>query len=253
MCRRLVAWALVLGAALLPGGASAQSGDGDGDLRARELYENGRILFDEGLYEDAISAWEAAWELSARPLLLYNIASAQERLGQWVEAMDTLNRYRAYAPAEERPTLERRIRNLEVRIAEQQRQAGAGAGAVSEPPADRGGDAEPPDAEVEEAAGRGWSLALAGTGAAGLGAGTWLAARALAARDEALLACVGGPPYTCSADAADALRRDRLSSALADGAFVIGVAGVVGGLVTWGGARAQVGLAPGGLTLSGSF
>ena len=48
------------------------------EVRAKELYRNGERLYEEGLYEDAVVAWERAYELSERPLLLYNIANALE-------------------------------------------------------------------------------------------------------------------------------------------------------------------------------
>ena len=83
----------------------AQSPSGDSDARARHLYRNGELLYAEGLYSDAIAAWESAYDLSDRPLLLYNMANAQERLGRWEDALQSLNRYRAFAPLEERDVL----------------------------------------------------------------------------------------------------------------------------------------------------
>jgi len=87
-------------------------------VRAQELYENGARLYDEGLYEEAIAAFEAAYTLSKLPELYYNIANAYERLAKWQEALDALNKYRAFAPTDERETLDRRMRNLERRINE---------------------------------------------------------------------------------------------------------------------------------------
>lgn len=118
---REAAWIAALLLSLVAFGttpAHAQDGD-DADARARELYENGARLYDEGLYEDAIAAWKAAHDLSERPLLLYNIANAYERIGKYQEALDHLNRYRALAPSSERETLERRMRNIERRLEEE--------------------------------------------------------------------------------------------------------------------------------------
>ena len=91
----------------------------DDDARARELFENGSGLYEEGQYDNAIAAWKEAYRLSARPLILYNIANALERAGRLDETRDTLNQYRAFATADERNALEQRIKNLERRISEE--------------------------------------------------------------------------------------------------------------------------------------
>lgn len=90
----------------------------DADMaRAKELFENGQMLSDEGHYEDAITAWEESYRLSGYPDLLWNIAGAHEKLGNYKKALEVLNRYRAYAPASEREVLDRRLKALEERIA----------------------------------------------------------------------------------------------------------------------------------------
>lgn len=86
--------------------------------RAMELYQNGAELYQEGRYEDAIVAFQEARKVNPHPALLFNIANAYERLAQFEEALDYLNQYRAFAPAEQRETIARRIRNLEKRLAE---------------------------------------------------------------------------------------------------------------------------------------
>ncbi len=100
--------------------ASSLAQAGDDDSRARELYENGAILYEEGRYEDAIEAWQEAYRISKKPLLLFNIANAQERVGAWRDALESLNRYRAFAPADERDVLDRRMKNIERRVNEQE-------------------------------------------------------------------------------------------------------------------------------------
>ena len=114
-------------------GAPALAADDADMVRARELYENGARLYEEGLYEEAIEAFEASFELSGAHALWYNIANAQERLGRFQEALDALNRYRAFAPSEERPVLERRMRNLERRIEDQQQAPPPRAPAATQP------------------------------------------------------------------------------------------------------------------------
>lgn len=243
-------WALLLGA--LPGGlALAQDGPGGGqaaiDARARELWENGAILYNEGRYEDAILAWDEAYHLSERPLILTNIANAQERLGLWQDALETLNRYRAYAPAGERDSLDRRIANLERRLAEQ----------AQAPPVST------PVAATSAGPGRALPAALLAGGVAGLGASAGFGVLAVRARDEALGLCVSsGDGVLCPSAAGDALGRDRRYSLIADAALgsgaVLAAAGVAALLRVRGGSaplQAGVGPTPGGgvVVLTGGF
>ena len=212
----------------VPRPAAAQS-DEDIEARARELFQNGAILYEEGRYEDAIVAWEEAYRLSERPALLYNIANAEERLGLLQDAYDTLSRYRAWAKADEREALDRRIRNLERRIEEQ--------GAVDTTVARAAATPTPtPDPATPSKGGgvRVLPVALIGVGAAGLGTGTVFALRASAARREAGDLCVeGATGVLCPDDAEGALDRDFVSSLVADIAFGVGGLALAGGVVTF--------------------
>jgi tetratricopeptide (TPR) repeat protein len=228
---------------------SSADDTGASEQRARELYENGVILYDEGLYEDAIIAWEEAYSLSARPLLLYNIASAQERLGQWQQTLETLNRYRAFATADERARLDRRITNLERRIASEASSAVQQGVAIEEPIV----------TSVQETTSMGprlgWLTPTAFVfGGAGLASGTVLGLQARSARQDALSLCVdGGSSLLCPSTAEEALQRDRFRSRAADASFVIAGASLLSGaaLVVWADASVQV--LPGGLLLTGRF
>lgn len=227
------------------------------DARARELYENGSILYEEGRYEDAIAAWEEAYRLSGRPLLLFNMANAQERLARYDEAMTLLQRYRAYAPAEERETLDRRIRNLETRIDEARTRAAAvSAAPVATTPAPA--TEAPPPAERRRV--RVLPVVLGGVGVVGIGAGTAFGVSALGARTEAAEGCTTvGDTNWCTDLAADALQRDARSSLWADVSFGVGALGASGAVVTallpGGQTGLDVGWSPGGarLTWQGRF
>lgn len=132
-CDRILGCCIIAAFILLPSGAYAgETHDPDNSQvaedvapspedqqRARELFENGVILYEEGRFEESIVAWEEAYRLSSAPLLLFNIANAHERLGALEDALDFLNRYRAFATTDERETIDRRIRNMERRIDEQ--------------------------------------------------------------------------------------------------------------------------------------
>lgn len=206
---------------LLVGTAAADDTD---DARARELYDNGATLYDEGRYEDAIAAWEEAYRLSNRPTLLFNIAQAEERLGRYREALDHLNRYRAFASSNERETLDRRIANLERRLAEGESPTTTTTTnpvQVANPQADR------PKARVLP-----W--VFLGVGGASAVTGGVFAGLAGADRSEAKGLCVdsGGNVY-CPTEAASALGGDRRNSLIADIAFGVAGAGVLGGVLTF--------------------
>jgi tetratricopeptide (TPR) repeat protein len=214
------------------------------DARARELFQNGSALYEEGQYEAAIVAWEEAYALSPRPLLLFNIANALERLGRWQDAMKVLTRYRAYAEDEERETLDRRIKAILARIEEQD------ASRKSASPSTPAPAAPAPKAE------RGFpvaSVVLFGAGGAGLVTGAGFGFGALAARDQAAAGCVeqGGATW-CSDVAADALRQDRTRSLVADLALGLGAACAIGGVVTLV-VPLDVAVGPGTVTLAGRF
>lgn len=244
---------------LLAPPALAQSAPDANQERAKELYQNGSLLYEEGRYEDAIVAFQEAYRLSEQPKLLYNIAQAQERLGRYQEALDTLSRYRAYAPAEEREALDRRIRNLERRLEEQ-----GGAAPVTTPapgptatptPAPSPTPAPPP----EQGGVRVLPIALYAVGGVGLAGGAVFALSARSAREEAAALCVTGASGTlCPDSAADALQQDRTSSLLADVGFGVGAVGLIGGTLTalLGGDTAfSAGVTPGGgsFLYTGSF
>ncbi len=78
----------------------------DGELgRAKELFDNGKGLYAEGSYSAAIAAFRQAYALSGDPVLLYNIALAHDRAGDFESALEYLGYYRAFAPESERAAL----------------------------------------------------------------------------------------------------------------------------------------------------
>ncbi len=87
----------------------------DGQV-AKQFYLNGKMLFEEGRYAESIIAWEKAYEASEKPVILYNIAIAHEKLESYQQAIDTLYRYRIYAPQEEQEDLVVKIAELKVKL-----------------------------------------------------------------------------------------------------------------------------------------
>lgn len=63
---------------------------------ARALYDLGAVAFRDGRFDAALSRFQESYALSNRPTLLYNIATAHDRLNQYQEAID---QYEAYLVA----------------------------------------------------------------------------------------------------------------------------------------------------------
>jgi tetratricopeptide (TPR) repeat protein len=236
--------------------------------RAKELFDNGQILYEEGHYEDAIAAWEESYRLSGYADLLFNISNADERLGRYHDAIEKLNRYRAFAPSDERQTLDRRISALQDRL------AGQYVPPVVPPPVTPPPVVPPPvvptpeehlPATAETTHVRVLPIALLGGGAVGLGVGGVFAVRAGGAMGEIKDACsldTNSGKYLCpssAADAASARQHAATASAVAmgvGGALALGGVAVV--IVGGGGASdlaLSVGPEVGGarLRLGGSF
>ncbi len=206
----------------------------DSDARARELYENGAMLYEEGRYEDAIAAWEEAYDLSERAALLYNIANAYERIGDYEAALDALGRYRAFAPASERESLDRRLRNIESRMAESGGSQSSGSGPSRQAP------------QIDLA-----PVGLVALGGVGLATGVAFAARSGSAKSSLDELCVAG---TCPTEAQDLLDQNRRSALVADICFVTGTLAAAGGTVLWVvDDRASIRPLPGGLLLEATW
>jgi tetratricopeptide (TPR) repeat protein len=89
---RLVGLALACAVALGSVPAAAQD-DGDADMQeARSLFVAGVAAVDAGRWADAIRSFSRAYELSGRPIALYNVAFALRALGRHVEARDAFER-----------------------------------------------------------------------------------------------------------------------------------------------------------------
>ena len=117
---------------------------GTADEMARRHFDSGAAYLHESDYENALRAFEKAYELSNRPEIQLNIATVHERTGNLSAAISALNAYLAQQPeGEHAETVRLRIENLEKRLAEQPPDAGAppaeatdaGAAEPSAPPA----------------------------------------------------------------------------------------------------------------------
>jgi hypothetical protein len=87
---------------------------------ARRHFDIGTQAFDTGDYDRAVAEFQASYELTHHPDLLFNIYSAAERAGHREPAADALERFLAEGAVEpdRRPALEQRLARLRERIAQ---------------------------------------------------------------------------------------------------------------------------------------
>ena len=210
------------------------------DERARELYLRGDRLYAEGSYDEAVVAFEKAYELSRRPALLYDMANALERLGRYEEALRRLQDYVPYAPEQQRSTVLKRIRSLEARAEEQRRREGGASPAASSPaatlPAATSPPLGPPPGEPAPTPPPAYEpapsppilgYAIGGAGIASLGLGVIFGISASSARSDAEAQCVNdGSGTYCPKAVADLLSDADSRALVADIALGLGLAAV---------------------------
>jgi tetratricopeptide (TPR) repeat protein len=93
--------------------------DETADELARRHFDSGAAYLEESDYDNALKAFQKAYELSQRPEILLNIATVQERRGDLAAAISALEQYLAAAPNGDRADTTRlRIQNLQKRLAE---------------------------------------------------------------------------------------------------------------------------------------
>lgn len=101
--------------------ADFEAGDpeapGTADTDARALFEAGLIAYNDARFRVALENFQAAYELSARPQLLFNIGLAQERLGDDEAALQSFQTYLSAATeGTNRLEVERRVAVIRGRL-----------------------------------------------------------------------------------------------------------------------------------------
>ena len=198
------------------------------DSQAKMLYKNGSRLYDEGRYKEAIQAFQEAYKLSGRHALLYNIAAAQERMGDVEQALETLYQYRIYAPEKEQDTLAKRTANLQARIEKQKQQAQKEQAATPVQPLPEANEPEPQPPTITSKPRKPFpsravvASAYTITGIA-LVTSSIFAGRAAAARNELRNIC---QQSLCPNEADNLLQQDRTSAQFADVGWGISAIGL---------------------------
>lgn len=145
---------LWLGASLsLPTPGKAQSRE----ARARAHFEAGRVYVEAKDYEPALAEFKAAYALSPRPVLLFNIGLAAENAGKPAEAAEAYDAFVASGESgENEAALRQRVTELRAEAAAQARKAEADAAvaaAAAAPAVDGPGQTEAvPDSTSEPSA-----------------------------------------------------------------------------------------------------
>jgi tetratricopeptide (TPR) repeat protein len=174
-------------------------------VEARRAFEEGRTAFRAGDFETALARFEHAYKLDDAPVLLYNIARANEELGRLEPAIYHYELYLKRLPdAEDRADVERRVRVM--------RAFGAKATASAEPP---------PPVSL-----RPFAYTALGLGVAGLVTGGVFAARLSAATDDYDAATTPRAKRAAEDDAESA-------AMWANVGFVAGGALVAAGVALW--------------------
>jgi hypothetical protein len=137
----------LLALGLATGSVPARGQDSPDEL-ARRHFESGAAYLQESDYDNALKAFEKAYDLSKRPEILLNIATVHERRSDLKQAVASLEKYLEVAPeGDQRGIVEARIANLQKRIEAEEKSAPADGGAplppvepkpVSEKPAQPG-------------------------------------------------------------------------------------------------------------------
>src|SRR5690242_463268 len=92
----------------------------DNLARARELFRQGKTDFDLGQFDQAIAAWQEAYQYKREPLFLYNIAQAYRQSGNTQRALFFYKRYLLTAPhAPNRADVQEKIALLQEVLDEQ--------------------------------------------------------------------------------------------------------------------------------------
>lgn len=114
------AWGLVSLSLGFVGSVEAQELSEEQRQVAAAHFERGSVAYERGDYTEAQAAFQAAYEITAHPDLLYNVYTAAERGGELEVAVEALEGYlRDGSPTEaRREALEIRYERLQMRMAE---------------------------------------------------------------------------------------------------------------------------------------
>jgi tetratricopeptide (TPR) repeat protein len=211
--------AIALAGCLGPAAAAAQDEPADDpQAEALRLFEESKVAYREGRFDDAVSLLTEAHQLFPEPVLLYNLGRALEGAGEYARAVEAYDEYLEIAgDIPDRGAIEGRVVTLRREIATRARLERLES--TRRPP-------RPPPRERERASAVPWIVAA--VGGAGIAVGGVFGVLALSSHDDAESAPSQAETETLQADAED--RALIANVAFAAGGAVLAI-GVVWGLV----------------------
>jgi tetratricopeptide (TPR) repeat protein len=223
----------ILGAALLLQPRVSSAGDGKNaelpcpdEAKAKDDFVKGRLAYRRGNYEKAIIKWQDSYAACQRPLTLFNIGNAYERLGDYEGALENLQKYRPHAEKHERADLDSRIAKLEARVAKQKEEERK----AKEEALRKQNQAPQPQPPRDEGTGvltwAGWITG--GVGVAALVGGTVTGILALSLDGDLADRCAAG---TCPTGSASDIDRLGALSTATDVLLIAGAALTAGGVL----------------------
>jgi tetratricopeptide (TPR) repeat protein len=191
------------------------------EQRAQKLYEVGDDHYAAGRYEEAVVHFQQAYELSPQPALLFNMANAYERMGEYDKAADHLRRYLESPKAEDVASVRERIRRLELSARASRTVSGEpGASASPGGPDEAAGVSARANA-AQAGRSRVLSYSLLAAGAATIGGGVVFGLLSNQAGDDAADLCTGDG--LCTRNARSKLDRQKRFALLSDVSIGAGV------------------------------
>ncbi|MFT3924719.1 MAG: hypothetical protein QM778_19420 [Myxococcales bacterium] len=232
---------LLAGLGLLASAASSRAQDGNVqaqqqaeqeqamasmDLEARQHFTIGKTLYDAGRFQQAAEEFDAAYQLSKRPQLLYNVYVANREAGNLEPAISALSGYLDQVPdAPDRINLKARLESMQAQAARQAEQEERARKATEE--AERA-KATPRTQKVTEKSAAPWYMM--GTGGALLAASLGTGIPALLKSKDLEKDCTGTKCPESQGDRIDSTKRLAIATDVLIG---VGAATVVTGLVLW--------------------
>jgi tetratricopeptide (TPR) repeat protein len=217
---------------------------------ARDAFRRGDRLYLEGDYEGAVVSFEEAYALSGRIEMLFNLANAHERLGNYSEASVALRGYIPHSPEGDRPALERRLARFETLAEKEKEQADETARTAKKL------QENPRPFPVA----RTFGIGLITLGSAAVVNGVAFAISAAGARKKLNSLCEGeGGTRLCPAEAQMPLDRDKTHSLIADISLISGaLLGATGVYLVIrsgesNGQKIEAGVGPGSIRVGGTF
>ncbi len=114
---RLVLGTLIGAAALVPEAALTQDVDENSPrLLARKYYQEGKALYDEGKYVEALKSFEAAYDTQPHPVVLKSVAECKFQLGDIIGAITIFEQFMADPESKGKDSVRDRLEELEAML-----------------------------------------------------------------------------------------------------------------------------------------